>query len=352
MDQIKMILLITGGVYWTVFFAWIGARILFGKKWRKRFSWFSLMGRKRYKIVALRTEDDKNAAWLEREVYSFKRLSRIGILAMLISIGVLALPMIRGNKIKNIQKNTEAQRRDFMVGLMKDILIQIKTETDEQRSGVDQTALQRMERDGYDISAPLVGRLAFLSQGLLPYRFRVNGKITDDPYSVERGQLLIALQSSNLKSTHYDRIYASADFTRSFLKDADLSESYLQRIDLRQSFLQKTNFEGADLRRSQLSGAILNEAILRRTNLYLADLSEAQLKDADLSASDLSNADLNQANLQGARLSNANFAYVRNLTAAQLEESQSLYNCKNLPGELANTLRSNKPCLFTEEGCR
>ena len=72
---------------------------------------------------------------------------------------------------------------------------------------------------------------------------------------------------------------------------------------------------------------------------------------ADLSSANLAGAYLTDANLLDAELSYANLSDIRYVTAKQLQQAKSLFNCKNLNPELKEELEATRPCLFTKAGC-
>ena len=112
----------------------------------------------------------------------------------------------------------EADRRGALVVLMSNIMDQLDREIREQKLE-DQA---KYDSIGYKLSDPLIGRIAALSQGFLPYRYLEGDTLTEREVSPERGQLLLSLVNSNLDSVTNDKIYQAAKFEYSYLQGADL----------------------------------------------------------------------------------------------------------------------------------
>ena len=200
-----------------------------------------------------------------------------------------------------------------------------------------------MEREILNLNCP--GLLDHL-KGLLPYRFLVDGKITEEEYSIERGQLLLALKNSNLNNLTTRRIYLQANFKNAYLKDVILNDSDFMGIDLSGSNLRNTKLNNVDFYIAELQGIKLIASNLIYANLHTANLRKANLRHANLYG-----ADFNNASIENANLSNTNLLKVKNLTKEQLLTTNSLFNCSGLPLELKTQLKTDKPCLFTLEGC-
>jgi len=241
------------------------------------------------------------------------RLTRIGtfavIAAMIPTVLIVVQVVLLNNQNRLLDNQTsllEADRRSSLVLLMDNILTDVSKEIDQQKQDINKDSIEILDSIGYSLSSPLIGKIAALSQGLLPYKFLVDGKLTKKEYSIERGQLLLALVNSNLDRLTLMSIYNSAIFQNSYLRNGSLTGAYLSGADLR----------GAELRRT-----------------------------------DLSRAQLHKAYLSGAYLSEADLGLVKNLTFAQLIKTRLLHKCENLDPELKERIQAAKPCLFTSEGC-
>jgi len=275
----------------------------------------------------------------------------------------------------NLQNNLiEAERRGALVFLMSNILDQMYTEIERQKKD---TLIKNptLNQDSlvFSLSDPLLGRIAALSQGFLPYRFLEGDTLTEKPVSLERGQLLMVLVKSKLDIMTYRKLYESTNFSSALLIHADLRYADLRGINLQGSDLSGANLQnaqisGANLRGSNLSdvnlklanlaGTDLEKANLREVDLYKASLNRANLSEANLTGADLNYADLSLVNLYEAKLKDAffgktilkkaDFYGVKNLTFEQLNSMSSLYKCKNLDPNIRKQLESQSPCLFEE----
>ncbi|MCG8327500.1 MAG: pentapeptide repeat-containing protein [Chitinophagales bacterium] len=270
----------------------------------------------------------------------------------------------------NLQNNLiEAERRGALIILMSNIMDQMNEEINEQKGTT-------RDSTGYVLSDPLIGRIAALSQGFLPYRSLEGDTLTEKATSPERGQLLLALVKSNLDLETYDEIYRTSDFSFANLHNSDLRNTYFHYInlhsaDLRNADLRNTDFSGAGLRDADLCDADFSDASLhyidlgnsdlhntdfRNADLYFANFSGANLHSANLSNTNLYYADFNNANLfytnlYSSDLSYANLNKVKNLVAIRCKKAWRMWECRNLDAILKKQLEEEMPCLFTEKGC-
>ena len=287
----------------------------------------------------------------------------------------------------NLQNNLiEAERRGALVILMSNIMDQMNEEINKQKENPDFN-----DSLGYALSDPLIGRIAALSQGFLPYRYLRGDTLTDKVYSPERGQLLLSLVKSNLDSNSYLKLYEAAEFSNAYLVEANLSGAYLVRAklngaDLSGANLFRANLRGADFFKANFTRAILNktsftEASLTGAAFFDANLMGTSFTDANLAGADLLEANLFgvnflRANLEGANLAGAKLGKVNlrqaelaganlegsflngtdlnktlSLTKEQLIKARKLIEVKNLDPALKQAIIEEKPCLFTNEGC-
>ncbi|NEP86081.1 MAG: pentapeptide repeat-containing protein [Okeania sp. SIO2C2] len=135
------------------------------------------------------------------------------------------------------------------------------------RSGVVKTAVERLHKEGFDLSALRLNETKLLGADL-------------------RGANLV---EANLRKTNL----GTANLTETKLLGAYLSEAYLVTTNLRGADLRGTDLREADLRGTNLSG----------TNLSGADLSGADLRGTNLSGADLRGTYFNNAkNLRNAQI--------------------------------------------------
>ncbi|WP_425422066.1 pentapeptide repeat-containing protein [Phaeodactylibacter xiamenensis] len=370
-------------------------RLYYGKGWLVktgiRFgAGKGLMGATKTLVKEANKGELKKETIAEFGVHIFWRLTRIGLIGLFLALIPIWLLynqnrlITKQNTKIDLQNNLiEADRRSALILLMSNVLDQVNSEIEALKKE-DQA---KYDSTGYNLSDPLIGRIAALSQGFIPYRFLTNGTLTEKAVSPERGQLLLALTKSNLDSITSDKVNSSskfegAYFSRANLSGADLSGADLSGADFIYADLSGADLSGADLSRADfiyanLSGADLSGANLISANLYganlsgaklifanplRADLSRAKLSGAnlryaslflaDLSRADLSGANLISANLSGANLSGANLSGAINLNVEQLKKTYSLHECLGLDLILVDQLRKEKPCLFTKEGCK
>ncbi len=214
------------------------------------------------------------------------------------------------NRRIQIQANLEeAQRRNNLVLLMDNILVQVGNELKENKDSI--------------LSRTLVSRIQALGQGFLPYRFldySLKSKSNIDSLgltkelSPERGQLLLSLVNSGISEESMDDIYWYTSFDRSYLRDSYFSGGYLNGIILTNSDMKNVTITSANLSDGNLSGSDLRGADLTDSDLSGVDFINADLRNATLKGSDLSYADLRGAKLDNAILHDTN---LQNTTVEQ-----------------------------------
>lgn len=407
---------------WGIIFIIISVYIYSRKKWFS-YSKDILLGQRLHNSVdqlfdEIANKDIRRTTLSNVIKHVLWRLTRIGlfaILAALIPILFLSIQTYflgNQNKLLNNQNNLlknqtdrlnmqnnliEAQRRGSLVLLMSNILDQINDEIKEQRKNPDFN-----DSLGYSLSKPLIGRIAGLSHGFLPYRILQGDTLTKKEYSLERGQLLLALANNKLDSVTTALIYQSTSFKQSYLRKANLYKANLSSIDLSNSYLGEADFTNANLSGANLTETYSNKADFKGANLSFAylvrgDFREVKLIGSNLKGANMSSVNLSKAILSGADLSHAllggNVAMSTNLQAANLSHADmynvnlsgalfkvknlrntnmkrvnfsriiypdiqlfdsvtSLYETKNLNPKIRNYLTKSKPCVFVEEGCK
>ena len=123
----------------------------------------------------------------------------------------------------------------------------------------------------------------------------------------------------------------AADLSGADLMHARLDQANLNAAKLTNARSDYADFTGASLTKANLCGASLRFTTLSTADLEAADLSgadlvHARLDQANLSATNLANARLDYADFAGTNLTKANLCgaslhHVKNLTAAQIEDS-------------------------------
>ena len=116
--------------------------------------------------------------------------------------------------------------------------------------------------------------------------------------------------------------------------------------------LKNTNLIGVNLAGANLVNANLIDAQLFKANFNGANLSDAFLHDAKINGAYLINANLHNTGFLRTYFRGVDVLGAKGLTVKQLKQARSLYGIKNLPLELEEQLRKEKPCLFTLSGCK
>lgn len=189
----------------------------------------------------------------------------------------------------------EGNRRSSFVFLMSNVMDKIDEELKNAPSGSRQ------------LSEELIGRIAALSQALLPYRYLENDELTPGPLSPERGQLLFALVNSLLDETTYDKIFEKSNFSYAELKQANFSEAYLRNVNLEHAHFPDAVFTNANLEYAKLEGANLSDTHFENVFFGGAQLQQASLRGSEIVNVDFSNANLVGVDFRQARI-NGNFS--------------------------------------------
>lgn len=314
--------------------------------WNKNSLLISLLGKRS------KTKESKNAARTHTIIW------------ILVSVFIVLGGLVTSFLIfkQNELLKTQTQNQNKKIAQQSELLESIRTSNLEVLMGniLDEIDDELKNNPKRTLSAETIARIAALSYSFKPYGYSDEDSLTENKFSPERGQLLLALSKLNIDSSSFDEIkskvtfsgadlsgadlrkvnFRGADLSWANLNEADLREANLNRADLRGAILwganlRKANLKGTDLKRADLRWADLNGAVLKKADLNGADLTSAKLKKADLRGADLKWADLsgaflNEANLAGvnllwtvlrrANLSNANFSET-NLRMTNLSEA-------------------------------
>lgn len=203
----------------------------------------------------------------------------------------------------------EADRRSTLVFLMGNIFDEVNTEL---REDYNKDSIR-------NLSPQLIGRIVAFSHSLTPYKFFVNGELTDREYSPERGQLLMTLVNSGLHKSCLDEIFSrKANFSHAYLEEGYFRNAYLHNVNLNYSNLSKADFSKAGLFSAQL-----READICNTNFTKANLMKANLIGANLSSTNLCSANLLGASYRDKADSNNIDLW------AKLDNAEIILGCKD-----------------------
>ena len=248
-----------------------------------------------------------------------RRLTRIGVIALLIAILPTTLMIYQNNLLKKQNKKiqdqtylSEASRRSAQMFIMGDVLSDINT---ERTQGSDR------------LSNTLTGRIVSLSRAMKPYRYLLKDELISEPISPERGQLLITLCKSNLKTSYFiDEILQESDFTKSELTNANLRSEVLREINLSGSNLSNSNLVNVDFRRATLVNANLKNTDLDDANLIMANLKNADLTGAYLTHTKLNGANLIDANIDSVKVDRLDwFSHIKKMNVKGANELANNY---------------------------
>lgn len=250
------------------------------------------------------------------------------LIAVFVAIGGLAstVLLLNQNELINSQNDKiqiqtqlmEADRRSSLLPLLTAILNDIDYEIEEQRNGKPLSSIKLLESTGYTLSSPLIGKISATCLGLLPYRILKGDSLSEKEWSVERGQLFLAIVNSNLSDESITKInnvtvYSSAYLRNTRLMNVNLFRAALDGVDLSYSRISDTNISRAYLRNSYLMYTSFSNS-----NLSYSNLSNSDLRNAKFSDTDLRNANLSKSSLAGVEFWNTKLVGV-NLKGANLK---------------------------------
>nr|WP_319393719.1 pentapeptide repeat-containing protein [uncultured Desulfobacter sp.] len=128
-----------------------------------------------------------------------------------------------------------------------------------------------------------------------------------------------------------------ADFWKATLKEADFGEARLNEAHFGEALLKGAHFkdaERADFWGAQLEGAHFESARLNKANFWKAQLEGAHFEEAMLEGACFWRAKLEGAHLEGALLKG-----VKDLTAKQLIQADSIYKIRNCPQDILEEIK-------------
>ncbi|MFK7925429.1 MAG: pentapeptide repeat-containing protein [Bacteroidia bacterium] len=184
------------------------------------------------------------------------------------------------------------------------------------------------------LSDKTIARIAAVSEAFKPAGEVISDSLGNENYSLERGQLLLALSYIEMDSNSFGRIKAKVSFAGADLAGADWAGINLRGADLRGANLREANLAGAkldkaDLRSANFWNANLSKASLQAVYLNRADLRWANLNEADLRWAVLNGADLSNAKLKNANLKSASFRWA---IARSALFNEATVSCVDLKG--------------------
>lgn len=252
------------------------------------------------------------------------RLTRVGMVALLIALGPLLLAGLQTYYLKKqnekldvqnkrIEQQTylqEAERRSSLVFLFDNVLNKIDEEL-------------RMNPGRRALSPQLIGRIVALTKALKPYRFLEGDTITSYMSSPERGQVLLSILASQLSKSTYDQIFLLADFSYTSLQSANLDGAYLRNINLSNAFLESVSLTGTDLSlanlentdirdaRVQMSGAQARPACFDHANFHNASIVNCDFGSSSFEYTNFAKARLRQVSFRGSFFNQTKFADVQ-----------------------------------------
>jgi uncharacterized protein YjbI with pentapeptide repeats len=163
------------------------------------------------------------------------------------------------------------------------------------------------------LSDRLSGRIAAISRALRPYRYLDDtGRLSSEPLSPERGQLLTSLISSDVDT--FELNHFSPVFDRADLAQAEFSDIPIEHLSARNA-----RFDGATLINVQFTYSNLGGSSFRNATLNgvkIDSLEGACLEGANLSGEfdNLRHSDLTGAKIRGARFGDLSHAILKSVS--------------------------------------
>jgi hypothetical protein len=256
------------------------------------------------------------------------------------------------NEKLDIQNNLlESDRRGSQVVLMSSVLNDLSSETRRSFFNIiDSTSLKPK------LSSGLIGRIIATTHGLLPYKLLKDGQLTDKEFSLERGQLLMAIANTQISRESLKEIFTNSNFQSSYLPGVNLRNTFLAGVDLKFSNLERSSFEGAVLQsisynpynigyEARFLGDDPEMTTFRGANLTFANFDKANLVGVDFG-----NANLMAASFKNSIIIGTNFKGT-SVTKSQLIKSKILIRIRGVDLEILEELKKERPCLFSSDGC-
>lgn len=235
-----------------------------------------------------------------------------GAATVAVSAAILVATLMQVERLDQQNQLSEASRRAALINELTAILTEIDEELDassasdermgeveDPRPGISPTYVD----GGSELTKRLVWRIIALSRSLRPYRFLEDGVLSNESFSPERGQLLISLVASGIKTTE---VFRMGIFDTAYLRGAELSNVYLADIKLSGASLQDANLITSNLKDCICRGVNFDGAILFSVEMSNADVSNSSFRGARLPHPQFWNgAKLENVDLEGALVGEA-----------------------------------------------
>lgn len=308
-----------GLISFLMLIGYIIIRFIWGKSWMKKGGVSDIVSNDLVEAFNTFLEDLPNPSksntsnLLGHLIYRFTRLGVFSFLIALIPIILLwqqnqllntqndkledqtRLFSKQNDKIDSQIQLEESNRRGALIVMMSNIMDKVD----------DELKISYKQGTSRMITDQLVGRIVALSYAFRPYRFWQDSMLTEQQYSPERGQLLLALVNSDLDSMTYRAIYEKSTFEGAYLNNANLKNANLRGVKLQRATLNGANLINANLRNADLEEANLTKVLMARANLVGVDLKGAIIKQADMTKANLTNAYASEVNLRGTTMEGA-----------------------------------------------
>lgn len=235
--------------------------------------WYKVKGRVNYSLNKVLEKLTSDISWLTNKLSLKSWLAIFTFLVVSLEVWILfkqnTLFSIQNDKI--IQQNDliEAQRRSSYVFLMGNIMDAVNRE------------LSNPKNKDRILTNELRGEIISLSHSLLPYRFILDGNMTRQSYSPERGMLLVFLLQAKINSSDLTSILTNGSFASSFLNTLSIDSDSVKTLTLTGSRIDRlivTNSYVNELRCH--SCEINNEIVFKNSdciNIWVDDENEFDL---------------------------------------------------------------------------
>lgn len=250
--------------------------------------------------------EKQKASWISLASYLL-RSRFMFVVGSLITTLVASISLILSYNSNTLLKQqnmlSEATRRSSYVFLTSNILDKVDEELKSPGN----------EKD--TLSEQLISRIVAITYSLKPYYYYEKSELVKKPLSPERGQLLQALVGSGIDTSSLKKIYQSAIFDYSDLRDAKLEKTYLAGIRLKNADLTNVFLPNANLEKTRLESSIFINANLDGANLFQANFDSTNLTNTSLITAKLLEVDFSDANFTGAHFNHCSFinADIRNI---------------------------------------
>lgn len=216
------------------------------KKLSKRLLWYKLQSRVRLNLGRALIQLDSDIKSTFKKISAQSWLAILTLVFITIETAILwnqngimerqnELFTIQNDKVSQQNLLIESQRKGSLVFLMGNIMDAVNNE------------LREPANINRHISPQLKGQIISLSKSLSPYSQIIEDILYPNPYSPERGMLLVFLLESDINNDDLNDVLGKSDFTSIYLETLAIQGETLKKLDISNSYFSSLSIENSKI---------------------------------------------------------------------------------------------------------